>query len=256
MVYYRRRYRPRYNSRRYGRGGYKFSKMNLYTRRNSKQQAMQIYRLNRKINTIEYKTKPEIKIFQQQSQTSVGDLCNYTFGAITHLSSFLNNMLGRLCRLQDIKVWFTEYMNPTATNTTYTTTSRIVVFQLRQGSNDLPTLPEHVFNITSEERQASNASLKKQYFMKAIYGPLKSGISSEFKILRDFRISISGQNQQRRCKRVSIKKGLLNVEKDPRFTYPKGYVGYVAITSSNNELGTSTDVNLLVNLKIAYVDES
>lgn len=252
-------YRKSYRRRGYSRKGsrrYNYSKMNLYTRRSSKQQAMQIYNLNRKVNQLQYTTKPEIKIYNFQLQTQVGDLCNYTFGAMTPLGNFLNGLQGRLCRTQDISVWFTLYMNPTATNTTFTTTTRIVIYQLRTGNNQLPTLPEQLFNITQQERESSNDSLKKQYFMKAIFGPLQSGISSEFKILRDFKISISGQNQQRRCKRVKIKKGLLHIEKDPRFTYPKGYVGYLAITSSNNSLGTSTDVNLLVNTKIAYVDES
>lgn len=254
MVYYRRRYGTR--TRRYYGRRYKMTKYNLYRKRSSKQQAMQLYRLNKKVNRIQYATKPEIKIYQNQVQTSVGDLCNYTFGTLTNVSSFINTIQGRLCRLQDISAWFTEYMNPTATNVQYTTTTRVVVFQLRQGSSEIPSVPEHIFNITASERQEANASLKKQYFMKAMFGPLKAGISSEFKILRDFKISISGQNQQRKCKRIKLKKGLLHIEKDPRFTYPKGYVGYVALTSSNNSLGQSTDVNLLVNHKIAYIDES
>lgn len=261
FLYIHMPYRKYYRRPRRYRRRYKLSRFNLYRKRSSKQQANQIYRINKKINAIEYRTKPEVKIFNYHTQTGVGGICGYAFGAITGAGTFLPNVNGTLCRFQNINIYPTLYMAPGSSNTSVTTTCRLVVFQLKAPTTTAYTLPEQVFNITPAERTDSNIMIKKRAYMKAVFGPLKHGIATEFKILRDVKLTISGQRNQRFSKKLYLKKGLRNLYINPNAqegTFHKGYVGWIAIfTNNSNEQNPAADTAyLLMNEKIAYIDES
>lgn len=80
MAFKKRYYKnTKKNFKNYKRG--KFSKSNLYKHRTSKQQATQIYRLNKKVNHIEKMTKPEMQIYTSkcinQLFTTDGNLGSY-----------------------------------------------------------------------------------------------------------------------------------------------------------------------------------
>nr|QXN75464.1 MAG: capsid protein [Virus sp.] len=251
MVYkrtYRRNYRRRanYTPRK------RFTRYNLYKNRSSTAQANQLYRLNKKVNAIEYKTKPEVKIAKNMNEFSFGNLCSYAFGSPTG-ATFLNSIKGNLCRLQDATFYFSLYLSPNATQINLTATVRIVIYQYKESRMINETAPENVFNITAAERAETNDTLRKGYYTKAINGPLAEGISAKYKVLRDFKISL-GLNTQRSFKKAVIKKGLLHIRKNAD-TLPKGALYWVALATTNQDAVDESMVRFQVQHKLAYIDE-
>ena len=122
MAYSRyRRYRRRYykNKSRYYKS--RFSRYNTYKNRSAKSQAYQIYSLNKRIDKIERRTKPEIAYARKDNMFT--DNLRYQEAAqlwnhkILHLTgpngndtagqgvNLQNVITGQTCRLQGIKVW-------------------------------------------------------------------------------------------------------------------------------------------------------
>ena len=93
-----------------------FSKYSTYKNRTSKAQAYQIYRLNKKINYIQNRTKPEVKIaplMQQSINTAVVNTASRPDGIV--LTNFVNEdatevpagsvkINGRFARMQSLKI--------------------------------------------------------------------------------------------------------------------------------------------------------
>lgn len=113
MPYYRKRrfYRKRrYNNKR------KFSRYTTYKNRGSKAQAAQIYALNRRINRIESRTKPEILEFVPTPQgrlinppATEGDINKWTSMNVVHItdlgSDFGYKMVNQSVRVNKIIIW-------------------------------------------------------------------------------------------------------------------------------------------------------
>lgn len=254
---YRRRHGKRRN---YHRRRYAFTRFNTYRKRSAKAQAYQIYRLNKKINTIERKTKPEIKTLFSTYNFNVGDYCNYTFGSLTRGQGL--DFDGRLLRMQNINAWFVLYKDPGLVGINsdvinFTATCRVVVYQLREATSTILSTPDQVFNLTQEERELANNLARKNAWMKAIYGPLKEGISARIKILRDFRISLS-PTRHRSARLIKLyNKQIGNIERSSAANYyNRGTIYWVAITSLNTYSIASEALKLQTNIKMAYVDES
>lgn len=186
------------------------------------------------------------------NEFSFGNICSYAFGSPTS-TTFLNQIKGRLCRLQDASFYFSLYLNPNATQINLTATVRIVIYQYKESRNINETAPENVFNITQAERTDEDLNARKKYYMKAINGPLAEGISAKYKILRDFKISL-GLNTQRSFKRARIRKGLLHIYKDAD-TLPKGALYWVALATTNQDAIDESMVRFQVQTKLAYIDE-
>ena len=118
---------PRYSKKRYYRRKYKnfyrrkFSRFNTYKNRSAKSQAYQIYSLNRRIDRIEKRTKPEIAYARKDNMFTdnlrwedVTQLWNHK---ILHLTgpngnetpgqgvNLQNVITGQTCRIQGIKIW-------------------------------------------------------------------------------------------------------------------------------------------------------
>lgn len=253
---YRRRRRTRYRRRGPARRrSYAISRYNTFRYRSSKAQANQIYRINRKINNIEKRTKPEIKIIQNTYNMSMSDFCGENFGGMTTLLH--NSIKGRIARVQDIHGWFNVWKSPSVAENNFTSTIRIVVYQIKRSmsGNDLPTTPEQVFNITYNEKQLEDQTQRKRAYMRAIYGPLKYGITSKINILRDFRVSIS-PDRQRSSKRIKIRKPFVLAKSQQNGEpYPQNAVFFVALYTCNKANMTQDEVQFQYTTKVAYVDE-
>ena len=122
MAYSRyRRYRRRYykNKSRYYRS--KFSRYNTYKNRSAKSQAYQIYSLNKKLNNIEKRTKPEILYARRDAMFTENfryqDVLQLWNHRILHITgpagsgtdgqgvNLQNIITGQTCRLQGVKIW-------------------------------------------------------------------------------------------------------------------------------------------------------
>lgn len=259
MAYRRRRYFRRRRVYR-GRRRYAISRYNTFRYRSAKAQANQIYRINKKINTIQKMQKPEIKTWLQNYTFNVGDYCNYSFGSLTKGQNFIFD--GRICRMQNINAWFILYMDPGMVGlapdmVNYTATARVIVYQLKEATTNIISTPSEIFNITGSEESSNVRSVRKQAWMRAIYGPLHEGISSRVKILRDFKITL-GPTHHRSAKAVKLKnKQIGNIEKSNLpDSYNKGSIYWLCITSLNTYQIAAEGLHLQVNVKMAYIDES
>lgn len=113
----------RYRRRNYRRRGYRtrYSRYSTYRYRSAKAQARQIYGLNKKINRIEKRTKPEIyyarkdnlltdnlrysnvlQLWDHKILHLTGPANDVTDGQGVNLQKIIN---GQLCRLQGVKIW-------------------------------------------------------------------------------------------------------------------------------------------------------
>lgn len=252
----RRRYYRRRRGYRRGRR-YALSRYNTFRYRSSKAQANQIYRINKKVNRIERETKPEIKTSLNSYSFNVGDYCNYSFGSLTQGQNFQFD--GRLCRMQNITAWWVVYKDPLyVPDLQFTATVRVVVYQLREMSSGIPSTPNTVFNITAAERDSQDNTVRKNAWMRAIYGPLVSGISARIKILRDFKMTLSPV-RERTAKKVVLKnKQIGNIERSSveSGVYNRGTIYWIAITSLNSQEVPAAALKMQSNVKMAYIDES
>lgn len=252
----RRRYYRRRRGYRRGRR-YAISRYNTFRYRSSKAQANQIYRINKKVNRIERETKPEIKTWLQSYSFNVGDYCNYAFGSLTQGQNFQFD--GRLCRMQNVNAWFVIFKDPGIVGTKeFTATARIVVYQLREMSSSVPSTPNTIFNITPAERDSTDQQVRKNAWMRAIYGPLVSGISARVKILRDFKMTLSPVRERVAKKIVLKNKQIGNIERSnvESGVYNRGTIYWVCITSLNASDIAAAALKLQSNVKMAYIDES
>lgn len=252
---YRRRRRSRYRRRGQARRRYAISRYNTFRYRSAKAQANQIYRINRKINVIEKRTKPEIKIIQNSYNFSMSDFCGEVFGGMTTLLH--NSIKGRIARVQDVNGWFNVWKSPSVAENNFTSTIRIVVYQIRQSmsATDLPVNSEQIFNITNAEKQLENQTQRKRAYMRAIFGPLKYGITSKIRVLRDFRVSIS-PDRQRSSKRMKLRKPFVLAKSQQNGEpYPQNAVFFVALYTCNKANMTQDEVQFQYTTKVAYVDE-
>lgn len=247
---YRRR---RYGRRRRRRGNRKFSRFNTYRNRSSKAQAYQIYSLNRKINAIQKRTKPEIKIYQNNYSFNASEYCGNLFGGCT--TALDSIMQGKIARIQNINNWFTVWKDPSMAGVEFTFTIRIVMYQYREALPSVQTTPEKIFNITEQDLTNQNLTIRKRKLMTALYGPLRQGVSAKFKILRDFKMYL-GPTRERANKCAYLRKPFTLQKGDNNQDYPKGTILWQALLTSNKDDLALNAIQFNHNLKIAYVDES
>lgn len=233
MAFYRKSYRRRkYAARK------TFKKSNLYAHKSAKAQAGQIYKLNKKINYIERKTKPEIKLehtelFNAGIETMVGgnvQLKDYTY----NLSSLLK---GDLMRLQNLYLWGTMYARENEAASTYDEVFslffRIIVLQQRVAGQEFPAHP------------IQNAGFD---FMNS---PYIDGFSQGDKVLADRKYYI---NNSKNCRNFKIKIGRLSNLRKRMLNLNPVYDGnikvYVFIGCTNG-----CSLKFLMHSKLAYIDE-
>ena len=233
MAFYRKSYRRRkYTARK------TFKKSNLYAHKSAKAQAGQIYKLNKKINYIERKTKPEVKIEHTELFNTGAESMNAGNVQLKEYTYNLSSLLkGDLMRLQNLYIWGTLYARESESGSTYDEVFslffRIIVLQQRVAGQEFPTHP------------IQNAGID---FMNS---PYIDGFSQGDKILADRKYYI---NNSHNCKnfKISIKK-LSNLRKrllNLNTVYDGNIKVYVFIGAPNGCL-----LRTVMHSKLAYIDE-
>lgn len=193
-------YKKRYYKRRYYKRRNPLRKGNIFSKKSAKSQAKQIYALNKKINRIEWKTKPEIttlscSLLQKPENRQPVKTWNDKFALIEQGllgAGHLNYQIhGSMLRMQDITVYgqisneMFNYINSSLGNAVsdvpLTGYLRIVVVKFNQNAQNLPPTVFKPFT----EGVAD---------MGLINGPLVSGVSSCFKIVKDKVVKINAAN--------------------------------------------------------------
>lgn len=231
MPYYRRSYKKRFYKKK------NFSKFNLYKNRSSKSQANQIYRLNKKINAIEKKTKPEI-------QPATDSIFNYSLVSTEQGNKVIKysymlfdalklNYHGKLLRLQNIKLYGS--FGSRCDNDDYVMYLRLVAVQSKTSKN-LSDLSTPLFN---DENVKSSI----------ITCPLMSGFGRDYKLLCDKVYKVDGSNNSKLIK-LNLNK-LKNLYMDQNGDYTGDVKIFAFIYSSD-----IASYTLQLRTKYFYVDEA
>lgn len=221
------------NYRKYGKGKkyyknrkFKFTKSKLYKYRSSKNQANQIYKLNKKVNLIEKKTAPEIQRIQDNIYDTVfvtnnEPMTNYDNAKSMYKDFLINNtkasfiaMKGDILRPRFLNLygyfgtvlnpeisgqWATENSKTASDKQLFAAYMRIIVCKLKKSTQLVPS------KITQGPDQViSNSNF---YDVKPIYGPLKDNITSNMTVIKNKVIKITNSNPSKLYKiRLSAKK--------------------------------------------------
>lgn len=262
MPYYRRKFTK--SSRRYRRKGSKFSRFNTYKNRSSKAQAYQIYALNRKVNRVVRANKPETQIAQgncitDSKATSYTTVVNQSTDAIMWNvipPSKFTTFQGKLCRIKDVKIYGTftsEYA------LVYPAKLRLIFFQAKKDITGYP-LPSQIVNYAA----GNNTDYER--------GPLKTGITANYKILGMRTLTLSLPQNRTRTFKYKLTK-LYNFRSETAFTsitvaqntdeqiFPRGSLFCLALFSNSGFKQSSESSYPALTLKnfdfkISYVDQN
>lgn len=257
-----RRYYKKYYKKRYGK--YKFSKYNTFKNRSSVAQAGQIYSLNKKIDRYVKQTKPET---QTKSFNAITDSGGDNYTTITSQST--DNMMwvvtpanvfttfqGKLARIRSISV---RGFVSTAYNTGFPTVCRLVFFAAKQQQDGLP-LPSEIVTYNSGD----NTDYEK--------GPLKTGVTSNYKILLDKSVIMSPSFYRSRTFKFKLSK-FVNFRASTAFKditvsaigpqaqiYPTGSIFCLALFSNHSPIvGQQSYAPITLKdfrVKISYIDQN
>lgn len=199
MVFYGARKNRRYNRRRNNR----LSTRRIYSRTSAKSQASQIAALRNRINKVYKACKPEIKTIVTNAQTynytSQSTSSYYKFYPITSPDKGTGDKerIGNFIRVINGVLYLScEYFNSSATGYHNTESSgaqvRVVIGQYNtdQGPTAYPTIDE-LFEFPSNTGA--------NYTQMALC-PLREGITSRFKILKDLRFIMTIDRNQKMLK--------------------------------------------------------
>lgn len=227
----------------------KFSKNNLYKNRSSKKQAGQIYKLNKKINNIEKKTKPEIHNLQWNVDLSHEfSTSNCNLGTASNLYTGLKGIMkGDLVRIQNIQ--FYGYLH-----------SSLTYAEEGQGYLDSYCRLIIVQNKTLNQSFPSDILLTQAASggLACINSPYMEGFSQTVKLLYDKVYHITPDNRSRTFK-FTLKK--MDNLKKTTISNTSQYTGdikiYAYIWSKTGYIKPETFTTITCKLysKINYVDE-
>lgn len=261
MVYRYRR--GRYNRRKgiYRRKGYTMYK--LYRNRSSGAQARQIYGLNKKLKSIERKTRPEINIAPLVQGTLSSDIDGTVVNgvrifqriALTNLENVneahqdgFQAIEGRFARLQNVtlKGMFT-YVDPRTENSDYADVQRMAAFArvvLIQTKTARSTAPSYndIFTLTTEGtlRTPDSESPDPLTEYAMIRAPLAIGAGRVGKVLSDKTYMINDTHQVQTIK--TKLKYIKNWYQAPNEAGPKGMI-YMYVMIYNQNMGISASPN-------------
>lgn len=245
MPYYRRNYRKR---RTYKKTS-KFSKYNTYRHRSSKAQASQIYSLNKKINSIERKTRPELIQYTNagyQATISFDTLSNnwYTNAGQAHFTPQLweETIKDKMCRINKLIVYGVLEREPGTGGSVDTKSScfvRMAILQTKQEKSTLLT-PAYLFSGTEGTLDYKAPLLKGASSEDRILGVYNFDLVREYRNMKNFKISIPLKYKQ-------------YVKPAASLSYGKGYL-YAVLQFFTD--GKSTDVRYVFSIrsKILFTD--
>lgn len=266
MAYYRVK---RYNSKRRFKRSYKkrqFSRFNTYKNRSAKSQAYQIYSLNRKFNTLMRQVKPETQVRFSSLLSSVaisrfsneGYESHSTHAVIFPLfgADFFTDLDGRLARIRQIKMYATFSAEYTQVFPSF---CRLIFFQTKKQTEGMPLISE-IISYSDDDV----AGYEK--------GPLKTGITSNYRILKQRVIKISSPTVRSRNFRVNLTR-ISNLRCEGSFSglgiasswddqdFPSGQIFVLALFGAQGFESNSTTTYPTLSLsnvqyKVAYVDQN
>lgn len=254
---YRRRYRRYRRTGRYGR--YNLSKFNLYRKSGSKSQAMQIYRVNKKLSRYARYNKPKVSINFNTVTFNAGVVDYYAFGSPTTMVTTDNANNGKiLFRLHDCTMNFVVTSNTKLSDTQFAddpyVLGRVVIFQYKAAHSNIDTQPWDIWPVTQADMQSNVLETRKKAALECIFGPFYSNITSKIKILRDIKLRYNAKNIDVYNKKVKMK-SLRNLRIAADKTYPQGTICWVAVYWSNAFANPNTEAKVIrmhVFQKIAY----
>lgn len=241
-----------------------FSKYNLYKNQSSKSQAYQIYSLNKKVNDYIKATKPETQVKEDNAVTEDGASL-YTTVTSQSTDAIMWSVIppsrfttfnGHLCRIQNVTV--TGFVT-TAYAAGYPSCVRLIFFQTKDQITGPPLVSEIVSYAVG-----NNASYEN--------GPLKNGVTSNFKILGEKKLVMSPSFYRSRSFKIKFKNcDNFRSDKDMNTItvaagigdqiFPSGSIFCLALFSNQGYQAGSTSVypEIImkdVRVKVAYVDQN
>lgn len=261
---YNKNYKKKYNSKKKYNNKKTFSRYNTYKYRSAKAQSYQIYKLNKRLtNYIKY-NKPEtqanefnaITETQADNYTSVKNQSTDVMMWSVIPPNFFTTLAGKLCRTKKITVRGAISAEYTAQ---YPSVVRLIFFQNKQAMDGLP-LPSEIINYSTGD----NTDFEK--------GPLKTGVTSNYKILKQKNVVLSPSFYRSRTFKIKLPKGY-NFRNDNDFKnitvaanihdqyFPKGSIFCLALFSNQGHEYNGPDTWPAITLKdvrvkIAYVDQN
>lgn len=247
--YKRRNYRRRYNR-------YRFSKFSTYKNRSSKAQASQIYRLNKKIDRLEYKTKPEFKVGRKDTFMSlttryenIRQLWNHSIKLITGSDGidFHTDEIqkGLFCRLHGLTIWGNIVRtDPNATHTAGFL--RLIITQYRQARSAGISMPDIFSGYNDSTFTDMTSTILKE--------PFKDHVSSTIKILSNRVYKLNNNDINNVPFKITIPgRRLINFAMNSTEDIAKGDICVVAVYGQDNITNTSA-YKINMSCKICYTD--
>lgn len=251
----RRSYRTR---RSYKKKSTSFSRFNTYRKRSSKQQAYQIYRLNKKINYVYKMNKPEIQIYQSTTspiytEVTTDTLNGRTFSLHRCVDHGLDIFDGRIAKLKNVVFTgsFKFAGNPAETEQGAVGCLRLIFFRPVQQVWTLPSINDVL---------PYQADYTNDYFMKC---PLSRGFSVRYKLVGDYKFYLYPQKSSLRFINLRIKypyslrraDSLNNTGSLANNAFPANSLFCVSYICRTGEYQNLDTFNAELFMKLAYTDD-
>lgn len=276
---YKKYYRKRYRN--------KLSKRNIFSKKSAKNQAKQIYYLNKKINYIRKTTAPETQTFTTNIVNWVNDVnpnivSEYNQRIALYEEKLINtdlltdriDMKGDLLRVKNITFYGSFTLSPNRTvnyddvgisqnislTSPQTVYMRILICKLVQGGGRVPA------RITQDGPAIGTSGAYKD--ITPIFGPLVSGLGGQMTVIKQKIIKVNNNNPFKSFKFTLKNKSVGNFKKLENWPTAFGmnelliYVQYLNPASIQKVVGGGTTSIISpgcvfsMNCKISYVDES
>lgn len=246
---------PRRYSKRGYRKNFKFSRFNTYKNRSAKSQAYQIYQLNKKINRIEAKTRPEFKTGRKDAFIEVttkyqtNELWNHTIKTATtddginlHSDEIQHGLFARLCGLT---LWG-NISRTLASATSVAGMVRIIVFQYRQARQDGVSMPDIFSGYNDGTGSSMTSSILKE--------PFKDHVSSTIKIITNRVYKLTNGDINNVPFKISIPgRRLLNFSMNSTENRARGDIGVCVIYGQSAQT-TASAYKITMSAKLCYTD--
>lgn len=254
MVRYNRRYK-RYRKR-YNR---KLTKTNIYLNKSARSQATQIAALNRKINYISRRDKPETKVYNAPQPISG----SFTSDSITNTYTIQlmqppargvedNNIVGDKINLLSVSLnLYAEYYNTSNTGYHNTESSggivRIIALQVKNNIGSSPALPS-INNILQY------ASTTGSTYTAMSASPFINGITKTYRILFDAKYPIN-TNRNQLCKNIILRPKYKSIRLPPTSSSDPGLIAFqnsIFFVIIGGGLHADTDFTEYINYNLTY----
>lgn len=273
MAYKKRFYKKR--AKKYYRKYKTLSKRNIFTRKNAKSQASQIYALNKRITRIEKKTRPEPGVYLNDDisefHTSfTGDEGNKDTGSVVQypILSNLHATTGEkkfeiqknLIRIQDIKLYLK--LSRSVHSKPHDIVGRITILKLGKISSNRDI--KFLQNIDGLPNTDADVNVTGN-FADIVNGPLTKDITTFGKVIYDRKFKMKGSDDAQMTYQRKIKLFGQTVRKSEGWAWPdlltNDYIvcvsfGFVPLSYHIETTLTNQDIICMeMGTKITYIDE-